>query len=155
MYNNYRYSPSSTFVVFCRTQLSRIAISCPHAIDPTSNNKLMAIQSISLLHRRASIIKNSQMSRSITWLVTWRSVGPLIFSAISRREIGDFSPRNRREIIVVWTVPISRREIIVMWTGHNSPLNRTLPMQCSQSLILVWNRKKRKAWVCGGKMDVY
>ena len=33
------------------------------------------------------------MSRSITWLVTWRSVGLLIFSAIYRREIADFSPR--------------------------------------------------------------
>ena len=36
-------SPSSTIVVFCGTQFSRISISCPHAIDPTSNNKLMAI----------------------------------------------------------------------------------------------------------------
>ena len=41
-------------------------------------------------------IKNSQMSRSITRLVTWCSRdGLLIFSAISRQEIADFSPRYR------------------------------------------------------------
>ena len=127
MYNIYN-SPSSTIVVFCRTQLSRIAISCPHAIDPTSNNKLVAIQSISLLHRRASIIKKIHkcQGQSHDW-----SRDALLVHLFSRRYLGDFSARNRREIIVMWTVlisrrflgeksPISRREISVMWTGHKN-----------------------------------
>ena len=67
--------------------------SIPH---PTSNNKLLAIgcrpyiiESFCIVGRPLSRIH--QMSRSITWLVTWCSVGLLIFSAISQREIGEKS----------------------------------------------------------------